>query len=171
MINLLESLWRRLDSNLQPPDLQFRITCSFYIFIDGPTNIRLLPAQKSYRQNESSFLAPVRCMSDCWQCEYTWTGPQAQPAGAQLSLSTLQRREDGDYTCTARNIRTNFKLTTSVTVEVRCKRTSMLYIMLYEIYVICRITCCENSCLTTSSLLWAYPIGGLSGVCLSICRP
>ncbi|XP_060580682.1 carcinoembryonic antigen-related cell adhesion molecule 5-like [Ruditapes philippinarum] len=74
--------------------------------IYGPRNIFFNPTAVSYRHNENYTLAPITCGADCWECSYSWSGPNSfSVSGAVLDLSPLTKSMAGTYTCTARNVK------------------------------------------------------------------
>ncbi|XP_060572499.1 hemicentin-1-like [Ruditapes philippinarum] len=74
--------------------------------IYGPRNIFFNPNDVSYRHNENYNPAPITCGADCWECSYSWSGPNSfSVSGAVLDLSPLTKSMAGTYTCTARNVK------------------------------------------------------------------
>ncbi|XP_060552462.1 hemicentin-1-like isoform X1 [Ruditapes philippinarum] len=64
------------------------------------------PNDVSYRHNENYNPAPITCGADCWECSYSWSGPNSfSVSGAVLDLSPLTKSMAGTYTCTARNVK------------------------------------------------------------------
>ncbi|XP_060565437.1 hemicentin-1-like, partial [Ruditapes philippinarum] len=105
----------RTGGALQSKDLTVNV-------VYGPRNIFFHPNDVSYRHDENYNLAPITCGADCWECSYSWSGPNSlSVSGAVLDLSPLTKSMAGTYTCTARNVKLSQQplQTKQLLIEVR----------------------------------------------------
>ena len=83
----------------------------------------IYPTTSNYTRNETlDSLGPINCTANCKPaCTSTWNGPNIPPdTTSVLSLAKINRKQAGNYQCTASN---NVSGNTSATVYVviNCK--------------------------------------------------
>ncbi|ESO95196.1 hypothetical protein LOTGIDRAFT_175249 [Lottia gigantea] len=59
----------------------------------------------------------ITCLTDCYQCNYKWTGPVSSPT-KDLVLTQIKRNQEGNYRCEATNIKNTIPKTRSKSIQV-----------------------------------------------------
>ncbi|XP_021352436.1 hemicentin-1-like isoform X2 [Mizuhopecten yessoensis] len=103
----------RIDETLNSPDYILQIAKS----PDG--DISLNPPSTNYNKKEGEILPDITCIADCRPgCKFVWTKPDyTNFTSSVLSLSQLNRTEQGTYRCTARNTYGTNSITVMVIVN------------------------------------------------------
>ncbi|ESO92292.1 hypothetical protein LOTGIDRAFT_175706 [Lottia gigantea] len=59
----------------------------------------------------------ITCLTDCYQCNYKWTGPVASST-KDIVLTQIKRNQEGNYRCEATNIKNTIPKTRSKSIQV-----------------------------------------------------
>ena len=93
------------------------------VFLDGPHNVVLSPSIQSYIVTETTgSVGPISCTSECRpNCTLAWSGPNLSDGAISIMyLQNINRKQAGEYRCTASNAIKNLASDT-ITVIVYCK--------------------------------------------------
>ncbi|ESO95972.1 hypothetical protein LOTGIDRAFT_239376 [Lottia gigantea] len=96
---------------------------SINIIEDGPDKLTFSSDVSSINIIEGGDQT-ITCLTDCYECNYKWTGPVSSST-KDLVLTLIKRNQEGNYRCEATNIKnTNPKTRSkSIQVNVHCQYT------------------------------------------------
>ncbi|ESO92291.1 hypothetical protein LOTGIDRAFT_175705 [Lottia gigantea] len=89
---------------------------SVNIIEDGPDELTFSPDGTSINIIEGGDQT-ITCLTDCYQCNYKWTGPVSSSTKDHV-LTQIKRNQEGNYTCEATNIKDTIPKTRSKFVQV-----------------------------------------------------
>ncbi|ESP03296.1 hypothetical protein LOTGIDRAFT_176393 [Lottia gigantea] len=89
---------------------------SIKIIEDGPDKLTFSPDVTSINIIEGRDQT-ITCLTDCYQCNYKWTGPVSSPT-KDLVLTQIKRNQEGNYRCEATNIKNTNPKTRSKSIQV-----------------------------------------------------
>ncbi|ESO95971.1 hypothetical protein LOTGIDRAFT_174992 [Lottia gigantea] len=100
-----------------PDELAFSAdVTSINIIEDGPDELSFSPDVTSINIIEGRDQT-ITCLTDCYQCNYKWTGPVSSPT-KDLVLTQIKRNQEGNYRCEATNIKNIIPKTRSKSLQV-----------------------------------------------------